>query len=107
MSADNGVQLLILIFVLSSAGAYVLSGKCLDAAVAVVRLKQAAWMEDERIAYSLTLTWDAWSNARMESVYSWNVIFPNRRVILLGAEDLSDVSHTGELLAGVCSHFAL
>ena len=39
----------------------------------------------------------------MESIYSCNVIFPNRRVIPLKAEDLSDTSHTGELLAGVVS----
>ena len=36
----------------------------------------------------------------MESIYSWNVIFPSHCVILLGADDLSDVSHSGEMLAG-------
>lgn len=80
-----------------------LSGKCLDAAFAAVRLKQTAWMNDPHVAYALTFTFDGWSNARMESIYSWNVIFPNHRVILLKAEDLSDTSHTEEMLAGVVS----
>ena len=36
----------------------------------------------------------------MESIYSWNVAFPSRRVILLKADELSEVSHTGEALSG-------
>ncbi|DBA83068.1 TPA: hypothetical protein ACH3X1_006836 [Trebouxia sp. C0004] len=49
--------------------------------------------------YHLTLTLDGWSNDRVESIYSWNIIFPNRRVILLKADDLSSMAHTGENLA--------
>ena len=57
-------------------------------------------MGDDAVAYHLTLTLDGWSNARMESVYSCNVIFPSRRVILLRADDLSEISHTGKALSG-------
>ena len=77
-----------------------LSGVCLDAALATVRLKQDIWMRDVNRAYHLSLTLDGWSNDRMESIYSWNVIFPDRKVILLRADDLSEVSHTGEALSG-------
>jgi len=52
------------------------------------------------MAYHLTLTLDGWSNARMESIYSWNIIFPSRKVILLKADNLSSISHSGENLAG-------
>jgi len=72
----------------------------LDAALAHVKLKQVAWMNNEDMSYHLTLTLDGWSNSRMESVYSWNVIFPNRRVILLRADDLSLMSHSGDNLSG-------
>ena len=57
-------------------------------------------MQNEALAYHLTLTLDGWSNRRMESIYSWNVAFPSRRVILLKADDLSEVSHNGEELSG-------
>jgi len=78
-----------------------LSGTCLDAALAVVKLKQCQWLEDKLMAYHLTLTLDdGWSNARMESIYSWNIIFPSRKVILLKADNLSSISHSGENLAG-------
>ena len=77
-----------------------LRGVLLDAALARVRLKQAAWMDNTDIAYHLTLTLDGWSNSRMESIYSWNVIFPSRRVTLLRADDLSLTKHSGENLAG-------
>lgn len=58
------------------AGAYTLSGVCIDAALAVVKLKQHNWLQDTAMAYHLTLTLDGWSNDRMESIYSWNIIFP-------------------------------
>jgi len=73
---------------------------CIDAALAVVKLKQHNWLQDAAMAYHLTLTLDGWSNDRMESIYSWNIIFPNRKVILLRADDLSSISHTGESLSG-------
>ena len=79
-----------------------LRGTLLDSAVTAVKLKQISWMTDA-LAYHLTLSLDGWSNSRMESVYSWNVIFPSRRVILLKADNLSEISHTGEALSGrVC-----
>ncbi|DBB09009.1 TPA: hypothetical protein ACH3X3_007637 [Trebouxia sp. C0006] len=79
--------------------AYTLSGVCIDAALAVVKLKQHNWLQDAAMAYHLTLTLDGWSNDRMESIYSWNIIFPSRKVILLRADDLSSISHTGESLS--------
>ena len=82
------------------AGAYMLRTSLLQGVLADVALKQAKWMADDSMAYHLTLTLDGWSNARMESVYSWNIIFPSRKVILLRADDLSGVSHTGEELSG-------
>ena len=36
------------------AGAHVLSGRCLDAAFAVVKLQQTKWMQDNLMAYSHT-----------------------------------------------------
>ena len=83
-----------------SAGADQLAGPLLNSLEAEVRLENAKWLQDDSTAYHLTLTIDGWSNARMESVYSWNIIFPDRRVILLRADDLSSISHTGENLAG-------
>ncbi|DBB03110.1 TPA: hypothetical protein ACH3X1_013420 [Trebouxia sp. C0004] len=79
--------------------AYMLRGVLLDGALAIVKLQQAAWMGDDSIAFHATVTLDGWSNSRMESVYSWNVIFPSRRVILLRADDLSAVTHSGDNLA--------
>ena len=57
-------------------------------------------MQNAQMAYHLTLTLDGWSNARMESIYSWNVIFPTRKVMLLKAQDLSAVVHSGDNLSG-------
>ncbi|DBA98344.1 TPA: hypothetical protein ACH3X1_001260 [Trebouxia sp. C0004] len=53
------------------------------------------------LARHLTLTLDGWSNARIESIYSFNIIFPDRRMILLKSEDLSTITHSGENIAGV------
>ncbi|KAL0022627.1 hypothetical protein WJX77_011464 [Trebouxia sp. C0004] len=78
--------------------AYVLRTTLLNAVLADVKLKQISWMTNSNMAYHLTLTLDGWSNSKMESVYSWNIIFPSRKVILLRADNLSDVSHTGENL---------
>ncbi|DBA96876.1 TPA: hypothetical protein ACH3X3_013031 [Trebouxia sp. C0006] len=50
--------------------AYTLCGVCIDAALAVVKLKQHNWLQDTAMAYHLTLTLDGWSNDRMESIYS-------------------------------------
>ena len=83
-----------------AAGAYQLRTVLLDSAVASVKLKQIAMMRNAALAYHLTLTLDGWSNRMMESIYSWNVAFPSRRVILLKADELSEVSHTGEALSG-------
>ena len=82
------------------AGAYVLRTTLLNAVLADVKLKRISWMTNSNMAYHLTLTLDGWSNSRMESVYSWNIIFPSRKVIMLRADNLSDVSHTGENLSG-------
>lgn len=81
-------------------GAFTLRTTLLKAVLADVKLKQASWMSNPNMAYHLTLTLDGWSNSRMESVYSWNIIFPSRKVILLRADNLSEVSHTGENLSG-------
>ncbi|DBA98156.1 TPA: hypothetical protein ACH3X1_014775 [Trebouxia sp. C0004] len=54
-------------------------------------------MSNPNMAYHLTMTLDGWFNSRMESVYSWNIIFPSRKVILLRADNLSEVSHTGKI----------
>ena len=85
------------------AGADVLAGTLLNSVAASVRLQNAQWLQDDAIAYHLTLTLDAWSNDRMESIYSWNIIFPDRRVILLKSDDLSSISHSGENLARMYS----
>ncbi len=84
-----------------------LRGVLLDAALAHVKLKQADWMLNDDMSYHLTLTLDGWSNSRMESVYSWNVIFPNRCVILLRADDLSAIKHSGENLSGKTCNIAM
>ena len=63
-------------------------------------LRQIPLMQNAQMAYHLTLTLDGWSNARMESIYSWNVIFPTRKVMLLKAQDLSAVVHSGDNLSG-------
>ncbi|KAL0019152.1 hypothetical protein WJX77_011765 [Trebouxia sp. C0004] len=76
-----------------------LAGTLLNSVAASVRLQNARWLQDDTIAYHLTLTLDGWSNDRMESIYSWNIIFPDRRVILLKADDLSRLAHKGENLA--------
>lgn len=83
------------------AGADTLAGTLLNSVAATVRLTNAKWLMDDTIAYHLTLTLDGWSNDRMESIYSWNIIFPDRRVILLRSDDLSEISHSGENLAGM------
>jgi len=81
------------------AGADTLAGTLLNSVAASVRLQNAQWLQDDAIAYHLTLTLDGWSNDRMESIYFWNIIFPDRRVILLKADDLSSMAHRGENLA--------
>ena len=85
------------------AGADTLAGTLINSVAASVRLQNAQWMLDDETAYHLTLTLDGWSNDRMESIYSWNIIFPDRRVILLKADDLSSMAHRGENLARMCS----
>ena len=67
-----------------------------------VELHHAAWLADDILAKHLTLNLDGWSNARMESIYSFNVIFPDRRTILLKSEDLSATTHSAHNLAGAC-----
>ncbi|KAL0027813.1 hypothetical protein WJX77_007778 [Trebouxia sp. C0004] len=57
------------------------------------------FMQNTQMAYHLTLTLYGWSNARMESIYSWNVIFPTRKVMLLKAQDLSTMVHFGDNLS--------
>ncbi len=47
----------------------------LDKLAFSVKAKQSKWLLDEHVAQHLTLTLDGWSNARMESIYSWNIIF--------------------------------
>ena len=65
-----------------------------------VQLQHAAWLADDNLARHLTMTLDGWSNARMESIYAFNIIFPDRRVILLKSEDLSTTTHSGQNIAG-------
>lgn len=79
----------------------------LDGLYGEVILKHAAWPTNEILARHLTLTIDGWSNARMESIYSFNIIFPNRRVILLKSEDLSTTTHSGHNIAGVLNVHSL
>ena len=76
-------------------------GSVLDGLYSEVTLQHAAWLADANLARHLTLTLDGWSNARMESIYSFNIIFPDRRMILLKSEDLSTTTHSGENIAGV------
>lgn len=75
-------------------------GSVLDGLYSEVLMQHAAWLADDNLARHLTLTLDGWSNARMESVYSFNIIFPDRRVILLKSEDPSSTTHSGENIAG-------
>ena len=78
-------------------------GSLLDGLHSEVLLHNAAWLADDSLAQHLTLLLDGWSNARMESIYSFNVVFPDRRMILLKSEDLSTTTHSGENIAGVGS----
>lgn len=84
---------------LYAAAAWMMRNTLLDQLTFQVRSQQVKWLVDDSIAYHLTLSLDGWSNARMESIYSWNIIFPDRRVMLLRSDDLSSISHTGENLA--------
>lgn len=76
-------------------------GSVLDGLHSEVLLHNAAWLADDSLAQHLTLLLDGWSNARMESIYSFNIVFPDRRMILLKSEDLSTTTHSGENIAGV------
>lgn len=76
-------------------------GSVLDGLYSEVLIQHGKWLADDNFARHLTLTLDAWSNARMESIYSFNIIFPDRRTILLKSEDLSSTTHSGENIAGV------
>ena len=64
------------------AGITTMRGTVLDGLHSEVQLQHAAWLADDNVAKHLTLTLDGWSNARMESIYSFNIIFPDRRMIL-------------------------
>ncbi|DBA94917.1 TPA: hypothetical protein ACH3X1_002448 [Trebouxia sp. C0004] len=79
--------------------AWLLRNTVLDTLAYQVKAQQAKWMLDDSMAYHLTLSLDGWSNSRMESIYSWNIVFPDRRVMLLRSDDLSSMSHTGINLA--------
>ena len=83
-----------------TAGAWLLRNTLLDALAYQVMAQQAKWMQDDSVAYHLTLSLDGWSNSRMESIYFWNIVFPDRRVMLLRSDDVSSMSHTGANLAG-------
>ena len=85
---------------MSTTGAWLLRNTLLDALAYQVKAQQAKWMLDDSMAYHLTLSLDGWSNSRMESIYSWNIVFPDRRVMLLRSDDLSSMSHTRINLAG-------
>ena len=71
-------------------------GPLLAALHAEITVQHAKWLTDPKLAKHLTLTLDGWSNARMESIYSFNIIFPDRRVILVKSEDLSLATHSGQ-----------
>ncbi|KAL0019646.1 hypothetical protein WJX77_008589 [Trebouxia sp. C0004] len=64
-----------------------------------VTAEHAKWLADSKLAQHMTLALDGWSNARMESIYSFNIIFPDRRVILLKANELSSLTHSAENIA--------
>lgn len=66
-----------------SAGITTMRTTVLDGLYSEVVLQHAAWLADDILARHLTLTLDGWFNARMESIHSFNIIFPDRRVILL------------------------
>lgn len=72
----------------------------LEGLLSEVQLQHAAWLADDNLGRHLTMALDGWSNARMESVYAFNIIFPDRRVILLKSEDLSTTTHSGQNIAG-------
>lgn len=84
------------------AGETMLRTTLLESLWAEVRLAHATWLKDPSLAQHLTLALDGWSNALMESIYSFNVVFPDRRTILLKTMDLSDLTHSGENLGGIC-----
>ncbi|DBB01731.1 TPA: hypothetical protein ACH3X1_000355 [Trebouxia sp. C0004] len=75
-------------------------GTLLSSLHSEVELQHAEWLADDTVVKHLTLNLDGWSNARMESIYSFNVIFPDRRTILLKSEDLSTTTHSGHNIAG-------
>ncbi|KAL0029083.1 hypothetical protein WJX77_005499 [Trebouxia sp. C0004] len=80
-------------------GATTMRGTLLSSLHSKVELQHAEWLADDTVAKHLTLNLDGWSNARMESIYSFNVIFPDRRTILLKSEDLSTTTHSGHNIA--------
>ncbi len=76
----------------------------LESLWAEIRLQHAQWLSDPHLAQHLTFTLDGWSNDRMESIYSFNIVFPDRRAILLESRDLSDMTHSGQQLGGEICH---
>ncbi len=52
-------------------------GLLLYAVHSEVEVQHAIWLAYGNLAKHLTLTLDGWSDARMESVYSCTIIFPN------------------------------
>lgn len=51
----------------------------------------------------ITVTVDGWSSIRMESIYGFMAMLPDRRSHMLNADDLSAKSHTGKFVAGMCN----
>ncbi len=81
-------------------GITTMRGLLLYAVHSEVEVQHAIWLAYGNLAKHLTLTLDGWSDARMESVYSCTIIFPNWRTILLKSEDLSSTTHSGKTIAG-------
>ena len=77
-----------------------MKGPLLDGLYREVTVEHAKWLADSKLAQHMTLALDGWSNARMESIYSFNIIFPDRRVSLLKADELSSLTHSAENIAG-------
>lgn len=56
---------------------------------------------------NLTLNLDGWSTSQMASWFASTAITPERKVHVLGINDVSEHSHTAEVLMGKCKHAPL
>ena len=61
---------------------------------------KAEIQEELRGQQNITENLDSWTDNRGHSVYTSNIVFPDRQIAQWACEDVSPESHTGEFLRG-------